>query len=87
MFHDPPRAAEVPEKLQGYAVLLRAEEVWTVWAWTSLKLGRWHHCKLLSKEEQNVDTGIPLPMAAWFIFRQPHQDVFQDSSIAVLLFP
>ena len=26
-------------------------------------------------------------MAAWFIFRQPHQDVFQDSSIAVLLFP
>ena len=31
--------------------------------------------------------GIRLALAAWFIFRQPHQDVFdEDSSVAVLLF-
>ncbi|CAE7802321.1 unnamed protein product [Symbiodinium sp. CCMP2592] len=39
---------------------------------------RWHHCKLLSKAEQNIDTGIRLHVATWFILRQPHQDKFQD---------
>ena len=64
---------------------------------------RWQNCKLLAKEEQDVDTGylsrnnevvtpcghcvcvcvsdscpgIPLATAAWFILRQPHQEMLQ----------
>ncbi|OLQ00711.1 hypothetical protein AK812_SmicGene16606 [Symbiodinium microadriaticum] len=40
-------------------------------------LQQWQNCKLLAKEEQDVDTGIPLATAAWFILRQPHQEMLQ----------
>ncbi|CAE6970138.1 unnamed protein product, partial [Symbiodinium sp. KB8] len=88
---------KVAEPLQGYKVLLRAEEVWsltkrrlqiagghvTLQSWKRFLdysgiNQRWHHCKMLSTEEQNIDTGIRLPVATWFIFRQPYQDTFED---------
>ncbi|CAE7454819.1 unnamed protein product [Symbiodinium sp. CCMP2592] len=45
---------------------------------------RWHHCKLLSKAEQNIDTGIRLHVATWFILRQPHQDKFQEAEKEII---
>ncbi|CAE7198608.1 unnamed protein product [Symbiodinium sp. CCMP2592] len=40
-------------------------------------LQQWQSCKLLAKEEQRVDTGIPLATATWFILRVHHQEVIQ----------
>ncbi|CAE7800271.1 unnamed protein product [Symbiodinium sp. CCMP2592] len=40
---------------------------------------RWRQsCKAVSKEDQNIERGIRLPLAAWFIFRQPHSEIFKD---------
>ncbi|CAE7336219.1 unnamed protein product [Symbiodinium microadriaticum] len=39
-------------------------------------LPKWQQCKLLSKAEQSVDTGVRLHVATWFILRCAHAEKF-----------
>ncbi|CAE7259527.1 unnamed protein product, partial [Symbiodinium sp. CCMP2456] len=39
-------------------------------------LSKWQHCKLLSKAEQSVETGVRLHVATWFILRCAHAEKF-----------
>ncbi|OLQ00981.1 hypothetical protein AK812_SmicGene16301 [Symbiodinium microadriaticum] len=63
-------------EISGGFVCLRS---WRRFLETSDMMKRWrNHSKVLSKQEHDIETGIRLAAAAWFIFRQPHQEMFKD---------